>query len=445
MQVSLETLSDIERKLIISLSDEDIQQEVNLRLKNIAPKVEIHGFRPGKVPFSEVKKRFTGRIREEVIRDFMQKSFQEAVESKALKLAGYPKIDVKSEFSQGDFCFEAMVQVYPEIKIKELTGCEIEIIESKIEEADVAEMVEKLRQQNISWKIVERKAKAGDQVEIDFKGFLNGEAFEGGEANHYQLVLGDNKFIPGFEDGIIGHQPGDAFDLDLIFPENYGQADLAGKTVRFAVKLHQVQEGELPEINDEFAEKLGIKGGVEGLKQDLKNNMHRELKNKISQLNRKVIFDKFIESNPVTLPSDLIDMEIDNLKHELYHRVFGSEHKSGQKLPDFPKEIFLEEASRRVHLSLLYAEYLKLHELKVEQDQLNAMLDEVVSAYEDAVAAKEWYQGDKKRMSNLENLLLEEAVADKLLQSAKSVLKKLSFRETMDYVEQKNSGENKDE
>jgi trigger factor len=441
MQVSLETLSDIERKLTISLPEQDIQQELDVRLKNLAPKVQIHGFRPGKVPFSEVKKRFSLRVREEVIRDFMQKSLQEAIEANQLKLAGYPKINVSSAFDQGDFSFEAMIQVYPEIQIKELSNCEIEILESSVDDADVVEMIEQLRNQHKTWKDVKRAAKEDDLVEIDFKGFIDDQPFEGGEANNMKLVLGEKKFIPGFEQGIIGHKEGDEFSLDIQFPENYGQKELAGKQSRFDIKLNLIQQGELPEVNDEFAEKVGIKGGVEGLKKDLIQNMQRELKNKLSQINRKAIFDKFMEINPLTLPSDLIDLEIDNLKHELYQRVFGNEGQPKEKMPDFPKELFQDEASRRVHLSLLYAEYLKLHDLKVAEDKLDAMLDELVAAYEDSQAAKEWYLSDKKRMANLENLLLEESVADKLLESAKSVLKKLNFRETMNYAQQDNSGE----
>jgi trigger factor len=381
MQVSLETLSDIERKLIISLPEQDILNEVSLRLKNLAPKVQIHGFRPGKVPFNEVKKRFTGRVREEVIRDLMQKSLQEAIESNQLQLAGYPKINVNSEFDKGDFAFEATVQVYPEIKIQELTNCEVEVVESKISAKDIDEMVEKLRDQHKTWKDVKRSAKEGDLVEIDFKGFVDDQPFEGGEAKNFKLGLGEKKFIPGFEQGIVGHKKGEEFSLEVTFPEDYGQKDLAGKLARFDITLHNIQEGELPEVNDEFAEKVGIKGGVEGLRKDLEQNMQCELKNKLSQINRKNIFDKFMEINPVSLPTDLIDLEIENLKKDLYQRVFGRQHQSNEKMPDFPKELFVDEASRRVHLRRLYSEYLNLHEIKVEQDKLQAILDEIVSAY----------------------------------------------------------------
>lgn len=441
MQVSVETLSELERKLVILLPENDIQTEVELRLKNLAPKVQIQGFRPGKVPMKEVKQRFSGRVREEVVRDLMQKSLQEAIESKELKLAGYPKINISSGVDKGDFCFEAHIQVYPEISIKELTDCEVEIIESNVQETDIKEMLEQLRGQHKIWTDEARAAKEGDQVEIDFKGFMDDKPFEGGEAKNFKLVLGEKKLIADFENGLIGHNKGDAFDLDVVFPADYGQPDLAGKKARFEIVVHNVQSGVLPELNDEFADKVGIKDGVEGLKKDIQQNMERELKKKVSQINRKVIFDKFVEMNPLSLPTDLIDLEIKNLQHDLYHRIFGNEHKANEKIPDFPRELFVEEASRRVHLSLLYAEYLKLHDLKVEQEKVNALLDEVVAAYEDAEEAKAWYLSNKSRLADLENLLLEEAVADKILESAKRVLKKLNFRETMEFNNNKTAGD----
>lgn len=442
MQVSLETLSGLDRKLTISLPENDIVVEVGDRLKKLAPKVQIQGFRPGKVPLKEVTKRYSARVREEVIRDLMQKSLQEAIESKELNLAGYPKININSGLNEGDFVFEAMVQVYPEIDIKELKDCELEIVEGLVHDDDLTNMLEELRKQHRTWQSVDRKSKDGDQVEVDFKGFIDDVPFEGGEAKNFKFVLGEKKMIPDFEKGVHGHKAGESFSIDVTFPEDYGQQELAGKKARFDITLHQVEAGELPELNDEFSEKLGIKGGVEGLKKDIHQNMQRELKKKVSQINRKAVFEKFLEQNPVDLPSDLVDMEIKNLQHELYHKIFGQEHRANEKIPDFPKELFLDEANRRVHLSLLYGEYVKKHDIKVAEDKLHAFLDDLVAAYEDSQEAKDWYLSDKNRMSELESLLMEEAVAEKLLECAKASLKKLNFRETMEFANSKISGDN---
>lgn len=441
MQISLETLSEIERKLIISLPDYDIQNEIDIRLKDLAPKVQLQGFRPGKVPMREVKLRFSGRVREEVVRDLMQTALEEAIQSKNLKLASYPKINVNSGMDKGDFCFEAIVEIFPEIKINELKDAEIEVIEASIHDSDLEHMLQQLLNQNKVWHHVEREAQEGDQLEIDFKGFIDDVAFEGGEAKNFKVVLGEKKMIPDFEQGLLGHKAGETFNINVKFPDDYGQADLASKMARFEIILHHIEQAETLELNDEFASKLGIDDGVEALKTDITQNMKRELKKRVSQINRKNIFDKFIESNPINLPPMLIDMEIKNLQHEFYHRVYGNEHRDDEKIPDFPREMFESDASRRVHLSMLYAEYTKLHDLKVDQEKLDELLDEVVSAYDDSEEAKAWYLADKNRLEELNNLLLEELVADKLMESAKSVLKKLSFRETMDFTNTQSSGD----
>lgn len=441
MQVSLETLSELERKLSISLPENDIQEEVNVRLKNLAPKVQIQGFRQGKVPMTMVRQRFSSKVREEVVRDLMQSALQNAIELKELKLAGYPKINVTSEVHQGDFNFEAVIEVFPEVQIEELQGCEVDIVQADVSDSDLTEMLNKLRAQYRNWSEVKRKSKNDDQMIIDFSGFIDGVAFEGGEAKDFTVVLGEKKMIPDFEKGLVGHEAGEEFDLDVTFPEDYGQQDLAGKQATFKIKVHAVKEGELPELDDEFANKLNVKAGVEGLKKDIQQNMQRELKKQVSQINRKAVFDKLIEKNALVLPTSLIDHEIKNLQHELYHRIFGQEHHDNEKIPDFPRELFVDEATRRVHLSLLYAEYVKKHQISVEQAKIDALLDEVVSAFEDAAEAKAWYLKDKNRMADLESLLMEEAVVEKILESAKSNLKKMNYHETMEYAQRKNSGD----
>ncbi len=441
MQVSLETLSELERKLTISLPENDIQEEVNVRLKNLAPKVQVQGFRQGKVPMSMVRQRFSSKVREEVVRDLMQSALQNAIELKELKLAGYPKINVNSEIGQGDFNFEAIIEVIPEVEVLELDGCEVEIVEASVADSDLTEMLDKLRGQYKNWADVTRKSKNDDQMTIDFKGFLDGVPFEGGEAKDFTLVLGEKKMIPDFEKGLVGLKAGEELDLEVTFPEDYGQQDLAGKKATFQIKVHAVKEGELPELNDEFAEKLNVKGGVEGLKKDIQQNMHRELKKQVSQINRKSVFDQLIQKNKVALPASLVEHEIKNLQHELYHRIFGNEHHDNEKIPDFPRELFVDEANRRVHLSLLYAEYVKKHQIAVEKAKIDALLDEVVSAFEDSAEAKAWYLKDQNRMADLQSLLMEEAVVEKLLESAKSSLKKMNYHETMEYAQRKNSGD----
>jgi len=438
MGVSLETLSELERKLTISLPENTIQDEVDVRLKNLAPKVQIQGFRQGKVPMTMVRQRFSGKVREEVVRDMMQEVLQKEIEKQELKLADYPKINIQSGLDKGDFCFEAHVEIIPEVSVKELDDVSVDLIESTIDDGDIQDMLNKLLEQHKEWIEVDRASEKGDQVTIDFKGYVDDQAFEGGESNNFKFVIGEKKMLPDFENGLLKHTKGEEFTIDVNFPDDYGQANLAAKTAKFDIKVHAVEAGKLPELNDEFAEKFGVKGGLEGLKQDIQQNMKRELRKHVSQINRKAVFDKLMDANPIALPNGLINREIAELQHELYHRIFGPEHRDNEKIPDFPREMFLEQAQRRVHLSLLYVEVVKAHNVKVDPAKLDSMLEETVAAFENPAEAKEWYQKDRNRLNDLESLLMEEAVMEKILEKAKPSLKKMNYRETMEYANRQN-------
>ncbi|NDH08143.1 MAG: trigger factor [Gammaproteobacteria bacterium] len=439
MVVSLETLSELERKLTISLPENTIQDEVDVRLKSLAPKVQIQGFRQGKVPMTMVRQRFSGKVREEVVREFMQAELEKEIEKQELKLADYPKIDIKSGLDKGDFCFEAHVEIIPEVSVKDLDGVDIELVESSVDASDVQEMLAKLLQQHKIWTEVERASKIDDQVTIDFKGYVDDQAFQGGEATNFKFVLGEKKMLPDFENGLLERSKGQEFSINVKFPDDYGQAELAGKTAKFDIKVHAVEAAELAELNDEFAQKFGVEGGLEGLQKDIEQNMKRELKKHVSQINRNTVFEKLIEANPISLPNGLINREIAELQHELYHQIYGPEHRDNETIPDFPRELFLEKAQRRVHLSLLYFEVVKQHDLKVEPAKFDALLEETVGAYENPTEAKEWYIKDKNRLNSLESLLMEEAVMEKILLQAKPSLKKMNYRETMEYLEKQNN------
>lgn len=441
MAVSLETLSELQRKLTISIADNEIQDEVNVRLKNLAPKVQIPGFRQGKVPLKVVRDRFIDKVRLEVINEMMSNALENAIDSHALKLTAYPSINVVSNPQEGDFSFEAVVEVFPEVAVKELENCEIDIIDAAIDATDVEDMMNKLREHHKEWKDVTRASKNGDQLIIDFKGFIDDVAFSGGEANNFKMLLGEKQMLPDFENGLIERKAGDEFDIEVKFPEDYGQEELNGKTARFSIKVHQVQEGELPEINEEFLKKFNFEGDMVAFTKDIESNMQRELKKTVSAVNRKNVFDKLIAENTVDLPQGLIDREIGELKHQMFHRIFGAEHHDNEKIPDFPNELFIDEAKRRVHLSLLYLEYVKKHNLTVDDARLDAMIEEMTSMYDDPEQAREMYKKDQRRLEDLKSLLMEEIVMEKILESAKPILKKMNYRETMEFANRKNDGE----
>ncbi|KTD22618.1 trigger factor [Legionella londiniensis] len=433
MQVSVETLNGLERKVTVSVPTEKVEEEVSLRLKDLARKVKIAGFRPGKVPMDVVKKRFSDSVRQEVARDMIQSTLHEALKEKDLVPAGYPSVEPLEIEAGKDFRYSAVFEIFPEFTINELDSEDtVEQIRATVTDSDVDEMLEKLREQNKEWHEVSRAAAEGDKVTIDFEGFINGEAFEGGKAKDYSVVIGSGSMIPGFEEGLIGAEQGKEFDLKVRFPEDYGHKDLAGKDAVFKVQVQFVKEGQLPELNDAFAEKFNIKeGGIEALKKDIRENMERELERRLSALNRERAFNKLVEKNPIELPNALIDREIDNLKHEMFHRIFGPKHHDNEKIPDFPRSLFEDQAKRRVHLGLLFSEYVKKHELIVDKGRVEAMIDKFANAYENPDELRAWYQGDKERMAEVEAMVMEDMVAEKILADAKISEVKQEYEDVM--------------
>jgi trigger factor len=432
MQVSVETLSGLERKVTVSVPAEKVEEEVSLRLKNLARKVKLDGFRPGKVPFNKVKDRYSHSVREEVAREMVQSTLYEALQKNELVPAGYPYVEPEQVEEGKDFKYTATFEVLPVFDVAELNQAAVELVKSEVTEKDVTDMINKLREQNKEWQDVSRAIKTGDKVIIDFEGFLDDKPFEGGSAQRHELVIGSGAMIPGFEDGIIGGKKDKPFDIKVTFPEDYGHAELAGKEAVFKITVHNIMEGKLPELDDAFAEKFNIKeGGVEALTKDIKANMERELERRVGVLNREKLFDKLMELNKVDLPLALIDKEIEHLKHDMYHRVFGHEHTENEKIPDFPRELFEEQAKRRVHLGLLFSEYVKKHSITADKDSVNAMIDKFASAYERPEELRSWYQSSKEHMAEIEALVMEELVAEKIAADAKVNYKQTDYDSVM--------------
>ncbi len=432
MQVSVETLKGLERKVTISVPSEKVEEEVSLRLRNLARKVKVDGFRPGKVPFNVIQKRYSDSVRQEVARDMVQSTLYEALKDKELVPAGYPSVEPEQVESGKDFRYTATFEVFPEINISELNKAEVEIVKASITDKDVTNMLDKLREQNKEFAEVKRAVEKDDKAVIDFEGFVDGGAFEGGKAADFEVVIGSGSMIPGFEDGLVGKEIGEEFDLPVDFPEDYGHKDLAGKKATFKITVKKVMEGKLPKLNDEFAVKFNIKeGGVDALKEDIKQNMTRELERRVSSMNREAAFDKLMEVNKFDLPLSLVNQEIEHLKHEMYHRLFGPEHNDHEQIPNFPRELFEEQAQRRVHLGLLFSEYVKKHELVAAKERVTAMIDKLATAYENPEELRTWYQSSKERMGEIEALVMEEMVSDKILEDAKVAEKTMKYDDVM--------------
>ena len=432
MTVSVETLSGLERKVTVSVPTAAIEEAVGARLLNLVQRVKIHGFRPGKAPMQVVKQRYADGVRDEVAREMVQPTLYEALQKHGLVPAGTPNIEPGKLVAGEDFTYTAQFEVFPEISVNELSITKLEIAEASVQDADVDALLEKLREQNKQWVDVKRAVEDGDRVTIDFTGYVGDEPLENAKEQDYQLIIGDEQMIAGFESGLIGAKLNKPLVLNLTFPDAYHENKLAGQPARFDVVVTRIEEGSLPELDDNFALLFNIEeGGVDALKKDVKANMVRELERRVGSLNREKIFDALLEVNSFDVPNALIEREIAHLKHEMYHRVFGHEHSDNEKIPDFPRILFEAQARRRVHLGLLFAEYVKKHEMVVDPVRVDAMIDKLSSAYDDPVGMRAWYAEKPERTAEVEALVMEELVAEKISENIKLSKKKMSYDEVM--------------
>ena len=415
MQVSVESPSNLGRKLTISVPADKIESAVSNRVKDLAKKVRIDGFRPGKVPTKVVEQRFGKGIREEVAHDLLKSSLFEALQEQQLNPAGTPSVESGEIIAGQDFQFTATFEVFPQIELQDLSGVEVEQIEAQVSQEDIDGMILKLREQNKAWNEVARAAQSGDKANISFDGYKDGQQFEGGKAENFDLELGSGSMIPGFEDQIIGMSAGDAKEITVTFPADYGHEDLAGAEAMFKIDMHQVQEGGLPEINEEFVSKFVDDGSVESFQNDVKTNMERELERSLTAQNKEKVFAAFLEKNPCELPTALVDSEIKSLKEDMIKRVFGNQKVDASKLPPLPDDMFIEQAKKRVQLGLLFAEYIKSNDMKPDSDKVDAWLDKLSQSYDKPDELKAWYRSSKDRMAEIESVVLEEQAVEKML------------------------------
>lgn len=417
MQVSVETTSPIERVLTISVPAARIDEKVSSEVAKTAKTVRIDGFRKGKVPVSVVKKRFGQSIRLEAVEQIMRDAYVEAIQAESIQPAGMPSIEPKNIAEGADLEFIAKVEVYPTIELADASKIEVQRVVSEVTEADVDTMLETLRKQNAEWAAVDREAKDGDQVTIDFEGFLGDEAFDGGAAQGHKLVIGSNTMIPGFESGVEGIKAGEERTISVTFPEEYQAEHLAGKEATFKITAHEVAEQVLPELNDEFAGKFGMEDAtVAGLRAEVQKNMERELNQAIKAKLKNSLFDQLAALNPVEVPSALVDQEVDGLRKQAAQQFGGAQGFDASQLP---AELFTEEATKRAKLGLLISEVIQKNEIKVEDDRVRAFLEEMAQAYQEPQQVVDFYLNNKEQLAQVQSAVLEEQVVDKLLESAK--------------------------
>ncbi|EMK6903672.1 trigger factor [Vibrio cholerae] len=431
MQVTVETLEGLQRRLNITVPVANIEDAVAAELRNIAKNRRFDGFRKGKVPMKMVAKMYGKAVRQDVLGEVMQRHFIEAIVKEKINPAGAPTF-APVEIGEGkDLVFTATFEVYPEVELKGLENIAVEKPAAEVTDADVAEMLETLRKQQATWKEVDEAAENGKRVSIDFVGSIDGVEFEGGKAENFPLEMGAGRMIPGFEDGIVGKTKGMEFVIDVTFPEDYHAENLKGKAAKFAIKVNKVEARELPELNDEFVARFGVaEGGVDALKAEVRKNMERELKQAIKARIKEQAIEGLVKENEIQVPSALIDQEINVLRQQAAQRFGGNVEAAAQ----LPRELFEEQAKRRVVVGLLLGEVIRTHELKADEEKVKALITEMATAYEDPSEVVSYYEQNQQLMNNMRNVALEEQAVDAIIAKAKVTEKAISFSELMNPV-----------
>ncbi|PSL14928.1 trigger factor [Marinobacterium halophilum] len=435
MQVSVETTSGLERQLTITVPAERIDQDVNKLVAQQARTRRLDGFRPGKVPTKVIKRMFGSAIRQDVLGQVVQESFYTAVEQEKLQPAGGPNIEFKNDKEGEDLQYVATFEVYPEIALKDLSGVELEKQTAEITDADMDTMIETLQKQQANWAEVERAATEGDRVKIDFEGFIDGEAFEGGKAEGHDLVLGSGSMIPGFEAGLEGKKAGEEFDLEVSFPEDYHAENLKGKKAVFKTKVQSVSAQELPELNEEFFSRFGIEEKeLDGFKTEVRKNMERELKQALKMKLKDQVFSELLKVNAIDVPAALIDSEIDNLRRQAIQQFGGENANIDPNM--LPKEMFEEQAKRRVSVGLLVQEVVKTSKLEANEDRVRETVEEMASTYQDPQQVIDWYYSNDQVLNQIKSLVLEDQVVDHLVASATVTEKTVPYEEAIKPAQQ---------
>jgi len=432
MQVSVETTQGLGRRVTITVPADSIEKAVSSELVNVSKKVRIDGFRKGKVPKHIIEQRYGASVRQDVLGDLMQRNFVDAIIKEKINPAGAPNY-IPGEYKLGeDFNYTVEFEVYPEVELKDLENIEVEKPVVEVNDADVDTMLETLRKQQADWKETDAAVTAEDRVTVDFSGSIDGEEFEGGKASDFVLAMGQGRMIPGFEDGLLGHKAGEEFTIDVNFPEDYHAENLKGKAAKFAITLKKVEERELPELTPEFIKRFGVAdGSVEGLRAEVRKNMERELKGAVRNRIKTQAIDGLVNANDIDVPAALIDGEVDVLRRQAAQR-FGGNEKQALELP---RELFEEQAKRRVVVGLLLGEVISQHELKADEDRVKALIEEMASAYEDPSEVVEFYSQNKELMNNMRNVALEEQAVETLLSKAKVTEKATTFTELMNQTQ----------
>lgn len=443
MATAVETLEKLERRITLTVPVEEVKQEVEKRLKVRARTAKAPGFRPGKVPMKMVAAQYGYQVETEVLNDKVGRAFNDAANENNLRVAGFPRIEPKGSegVPEGQIAFDATFEVYPEVKFSDLTAAEVEKVVSEVSEAEIDKTIDILRKQRVHYHVKgeqgahgdggpDQSAKNGDRVTIDFVGKIDGVEFAGGKAEDYPFVLGEGRMLPEFEAATVGLKVGEAKTFPLSFPEDYHGKDVAGKTAEFTVTLKKLEWAHLPEVDAEFAKSLGVADGdLSKMRADIKANLEREVSGRAKAKTKDSVMDALIKITELEVPNALLDQEVERLS-EMTRQDMAQRGMQVGNVP-FPPELFKPQAERRVRLGLILAELVKSNNLQATADQVKTQVEEFAQSYEDPQQVVKYYFSDRRRLAEVEALVLEENVVNYVLGKAKVSDKAVAFDELM--------------
>ncbi|MGZ8358105.1 MAG: trigger factor [Telluria sp.] len=440
MATAVETLGKLERRMTISFPLTDVRTEVEKRLKKQAKTAKAPGFRPGKVPMKMVAAQYGYQIESEVLNDKVGRAFNEAANENQLRVAGFPKIEPKQDSPEGMLSFDATFEVYPEVVVGDLAAVEVETIKSDVTDAEIDKTIDILRKQRVHYHTKgeagehgdggEAVAATGDRATVDFVGKIDGVEFAGGKADDYTFVLGEGRMLPEFEAATIGLKVGESKTFPLAFPEDYHGKDVAGKTAEFTITLKGLEWAHLPEVDAEFAKSLGMEDGdLEKMRADIKVNLEREVAGRIKARNKEAVMDALLKVTELEVPKVMVEQDSERLA-EMTRNDMAQRGMDVKNMP-FPTELFATKAERRVKLGLILSQLVGDNELQAKPEQVKAQIEDFAQSYEDPKEVLKYYYSDRRRLADIEALVLEENVVNYVLGKAKVNAKDVAFDELM--------------
>jgi trigger factor len=433
MAVTVETLEKLERKITLTLPRGVIQSEVDSRLKRLARTVKMDGFRPGKVPMTVVAQRYGYSVHYEVMNDKVGEAFSNAANEAKLRVAGQPRITESEASPDGEMAFDAVFEVFPDVRIGDLSDAAVEKLSASVEEPAIDKTLDILRKQRRTFaqRAMDAAAQSGDRVTVDFEGKIDGETFQGGKAEDFQLIVGDGQMLKEFEEAVTGMKTGESKTFQLAFPADYHGKDVAGKTADFMVTVKKLEAAHLPEVNAALAKSLGIADAtVEGLRADIRKNLEREVKNRLLSRNKQAAMDSLVAKAELDLPNSSVQSEVDRMIEGARADLKQRGVKDADKAP-IPDDLFRPQAERRVRLGLVVAELVRANALQAKPEQIKTHIDELAASYEKPADVVRWYYSDNKRMAEVEGVVIENNVTEFILGKVKITEKAISFDELM--------------